>query len=152
MWKSACVGVFQFLYGPVFNTQRNSWQGNRQALYWEFQISHSCSARSQNCRNRLLTSSYLSVRLSVWSNLALTGRIFVKFGMWKFFRNVSRKFKFYCNLSIITGTIHEDQFTFMIIYRWILIRIRNISDKCRENQHISCAITFFPPKIVRFMR
>jgi len=33
-------------------------------------------------------------------------------------------------------TLHEDLCTFMIVYRWILFRIRKLSDKrCRENQN-----------------
>ena len=35
----------------------------------------------------------------------------------------------------MTGTLHEDLSTFMIMPRSILLRIRNISDKrCRENR------------------
>jgi hypothetical protein len=30
-----------------------------------------------------------------WNNSALTGRIFVKFCIWTFFENMSRKFKYY---------------------------------------------------------
>jgi hypothetical protein len=44
------------------------------------------------------------------------------------------------------GTIHEDLCTFMLISRWILLRMRNVSDKCyRENKktHILCSETFF---------
>jgi len=33
------------------------------------------------------------------------------------------------------GTLHEDQYTFLIISRSFLLRMRNISDKsCRESQ------------------
>jgi len=33
----------------------------------------------------------------------------------------------------ITGTLHEDQYTFMIIYRSVPVRMRSVSDKsCRE--------------------
>ena len=35
----------------------------------------------------------------------------------------------------IKGTLHENQYTFLIISRSILLRMRNVSDKsCRENQ------------------
>jgi hypothetical protein len=34
------------------------------------------------------------------------------------------------------GTLHEDQYTFAIISRSDLLRMRNVSDKsCRENQN-----------------
>ena len=36
----------------------------------------------------------------------------------------------------ITGTLHEDQCTFLIISRSVLLTMRNVSDKsCRENQN-----------------
>ena len=35
----------------------------------------------------------------------------------------------------ITGILHEGQYTFIIISRWILLGMRNVSDKnCRENE------------------
>ena len=54
----------------------------------------------------------------------------------------------------ITDNLHEDQCAFMVVSHWILLRIRNISDKvCRENQntHYTCNNIFFP-KIMPFMR
>jgi len=39
-------------------------------------------------------------------------------------------------MTSITGTLHEDQYTFLIISRSVLLRMRNVSDKsCRENQN-----------------
>jgi len=46
-------------------------------------------------KKSLLVSSYMSVRLSAWSNLALTGRIFMKFYIWILFENLSRYFTFH---------------------------------------------------------
>ena len=49
------------------------------------------------------------------------------------------------------GTLHEDQYTFMIIPCSVLLRMRNVSDKsCRENQstHFLFSNIFF---IVLFM-
>ena len=34
-------------------------------------------------------------RLSAWNNSIPTGRIFMKFNIWVFFDNLSRKFKFH---------------------------------------------------------
>jgi len=47
-----------------------------------------------------------------------------------------RKFKFHSNLAKITGTLQDNQHTFMIIYRSILLRMGSVSDK-------SCSVTFF---------
>jgi hypothetical protein len=39
-------------------------------------------------------------------------------------------------VTIITGTVHEDRYTFMITSLSVILRMRNISDKlCRENQN-----------------
>jgi hypothetical protein len=75
--------------------------------------------------------------------LAPTGRIFMKFDIWVYFENLSRKFKFHWNLTRIMGVLHEDQYICMIIPRSIL-RMINVSDKrCREvKTHILCPITF----------
>ena len=56
----------------------------------------------------------------------------------------------------IKGTLHEDVFTFTIISHWIILRVRNISDKrCRENQNTHFIFNNFtphPPKKMTFMR
>jgi hypothetical protein len=54
--------------------------------------------------------------------------------------NIFRKsIEFHSNRTKITGTLHEDQYTFLIVFRTVLLRMRNISDKnWRENQtHIT---------------
>jgi len=48
------------------------------------------------------------------------------------------------------GTLHEDQYTFLIICHSFLLRIRNVSDKsCRENQntHFICSNLFFKNRV-----
>jgi hypothetical protein len=42
-----------------------------------------------------VTSFSSFIRLSAWNNPAPTGRIFMKFVVWGFFENLSRKFKSY---------------------------------------------------------
>jgi hypothetical protein len=100
-------------------------------------------ARFQNFEKRILASSCLSaslyVRLCAWNNLAFTVRIFMKFDFWMFFENLSRKFKFDETLIGMTGTLHEDLCTFMIISRSILLRIKHVWDKSfrgNQNKHI----------------
>jgi hypothetical protein len=56
--------------------------------------------------------------------------------------------KRYCTWRPIysNGTVHEDQYTFTIISRWILLRMRNISDKsCRGNQETHFMFNKSPP-------
>jgi len=45
----------------------------------------------------------------------------------------------------MTGTLHEDRYTLMIISRWILLRMWSISEKrCWENQNtLLCSIILF---------
>jgi hypothetical protein len=85
------------------------------------------------------SDSYLlmSARPSTWKNSAITGRIFMKFGIPVFFENLSKiKPKLHSYLIRITGNLHEDQYTFLIITSSLFLRMRNVSDKrCRENQN-----------------
>jgi hypothetical protein len=49
------------------------------------------------------------------------------------FKNLSRIYKFHWHLTSITGTLHEDLCTYMIISRWIL-PIKSVSDKQSKNR------------------
>jgi len=69
-------------------------------------------------------------------NSAPTRRIFMKFDIWIFFRKPFEKIKVLLKSDVNNGTVHEDRCTLVIISRWILLRMRNVSDKsCRENQN-----------------
>ena len=61
-------------------------------------------------------------------------------------------FKFHQNLTRITGNLHEDQYTFYITSRSILLGIKYIWDKFVEKNKTYHMITFFLSKIVPFMR
>ena len=73
-----------------------------------------------------------------WNISAPNRRIVIKFSIWGFFENLSRKVMFHQNLRRITSTLRESVYTFMIMSRWILLRVRKVLDKsCRENsKHI----------------
>ena len=98
----------------------------------------------------LLASSCPPVRPSSRNNSAANGRICLKFGVWSIFSNLSREFKFHWNLKRTTDTLHEYVFTFMIIYGWIILRMRNVYEKsCRRNQNTFFIFSkFFVSKIV----
>jgi hypothetical protein len=58
------------------------------------------------------------------------------FDVFFFSKNMSRKSKFDYNLTEITGVVHDDRHTFLIVSPWILLRMRGVSDKSfRENQN-----------------
>jgi hypothetical protein len=48
-------------------------------------------------------------------------------------------------MTRITGTLHEELGTFMILFRWILLTMRNLSDKIASKikTHILCSMTLF---------
>jgi hypothetical protein len=65
--------------------------------------------------------------------------------IWECFENLSRKSKFHSNLTKITGAIHEDLCTLMIVSCWIILRMRIFSDKsCRKNQNTFYVQQLFP--------
>jgi hypothetical protein len=106
-------------------------------------------ARYHNCEKRQLASLCLSVSFcpSAWNTSAPTERNFMKFDIWVFFENLSRK------LTRITGTLHYCQYTFFIISRSVLLIMRNALKKsCRENQNTRFMFrNFFPSKIMTFL-
>ena len=83
-------------------------------------------------KSNLLASLFLSICPHGTSRLPLD--IFMKFSIWISFKKLSIKFRFTWNLTRITGTLHEDLCTFMIISHSVLLRMRNVSDKIRVNQ------------------
>ena len=55
-----------------------------------------------------------------WNDSAPTGLIFMEFDVREFFKNLTR----------ITGALHEDVCTFMIISRSIIFRMRKVRAVC----------------------
>jgi len=70
------------------------------------------------------------------------GWIFKKFDIWVLFENVSTYFKFHENLTIITFTLHENPFTFMITRRWIFLELCFRENLGKIEIHILCSVTF----------
>jgi len=64
-----------------------------------------------------------------------------------------KKIQVALNITRITGTLHEDLRTKMIIFRSSLLRMRNVSDKsCREHQNTHFMFNDFFLEVVPFMR
>ena len=97
-------------------------------------------------------SFIMSVRPSAWKNSASTRQVFMKIYIWVFSQICRKKFKLNKNRKRITVILHEDeQHTFWIICRSLLLRMSNVPS-CRDNRStLLCSITFFS-KIVPFMR
>ena len=75
----------------------------------------------------------------------------MKFDIWVFFENTSRKFKFHYNQKRIVNTLHENVCTHTTVSR-IIIRIKNVSDEsCTENQNTHFIFSNLFPRIVPFM-
>ena len=94
-----------------------------------------------------------SVCLQKKKNSAPTGRICMKFDIAVIFENLPRTFKFHCNVTRITGTLHEDKYTFLIISRSFILTRRNVSDKiCSENQNTYFMFNEIFSNILLFMK
>jgi len=65
------------------------------------------------------------VRPCRWLNSNITGQFFVIFNFLICFEYLSRKFKFHLNL-FIKGTLIEELCTFIIVYRSIRVRMRDV--------------------------
>jgi hypothetical protein len=89
---------------------------------------------SQNCEKWLLTLSCLSVRPHGTTRLQLEGFSWIWY--LNIFSKISREFNFHYNLTRITGALHKDLCTFMKISRWILLRMRHVSDRENQNTHL----------------
>jgi hypothetical protein len=79
-------------------------------------------------------------RLSSHNNSAPTGRISMKFDIWYFLENVSKKFEFHHNRTITMGTLHDDQCAFVIIFCSVLLRMTKFVEKIKT--HILGSIFF----------
>ena len=74
----------------------------------------------------------------------------MKFDVRAVFGNLSRKFVFHYNFTRVTFTVHEDVYTFVVMSRSVLIRMRNILDRSRRENKNTRFKHFFP-KSVGFM-
>ena len=135
--EAPCTSFSSFL----FQTRCNC------ILLTQFQRAFYFSGRPQNCEKRLLASSCLFVRMKHLGPHCTDFRQIWDFSF--FFKNLSRDLKFHYNSTRITGTLHDDVFTFMTISCWILLIIRNILDKIVENQNIFCVQCRFFHKLCR---
>ena len=70
-------------------------------------------------------------------------------------RKLSQKHQFSLKSEKNIGTLHGDQYTFLITSRPVLLRMKNVSDiSRRDNQNTNFVFSnaLFFPKIVPFMR
>ena len=93
-------------------------------------------AFSQIWEEGLLASSGLSVRPAVrMEQLGSHWADFHEILYLSILKKTAGKNKVPLKSDKNNGTVHEDQYTFLIVSRLVLLRLRNVSDKsCRENQ------------------
>ena len=87
-----------------------------------------------------------SVRLSARKNSVSNGQIFVIIDIWIFFKNLSKKLKIRWNMRRIKVTLHKHLCMFVIITRWILLKMRRFSNKILEKIKTDFLFPFFPPR------
>jgi hypothetical protein len=73
---------------------------------------------------KAIISFVISVCPSVWNSSAPTRLILKKLSTSAFIRKNVEKLKFHLNPIWITGTLHEDVFTFLTISRWVNLKMR----------------------------
>jgi hypothetical protein len=101
-----------------------------------------------------IISFVVFVWLYTWDNSAPTGQIFMKFVEY-LSKNCQENSRFAETWQEKWALLMKTYEHFMIITRWILLRMRNVSDKiCRKDQNTHFVFkNFFPlSKIVPFMR
>ena len=90
-------------------------------------------------------SFVLSVRLSAWNSSAPTGRNFMTY-VWALFRKPVEKIQISLKSDKNNWYFTADVSTFMTVSRWILLRVRNISDKtCTEYENTRSSYSVPPP-------
>jgi len=125
------INRFEWLGAPVFKSHLQIFEKR----LFSFVLSVRPSVRP---------SFNTSVYPPAWNNSGSTGGIFIKFYVWVFFENLCRIFRSHYNRTRITGTLHEDRYTFFVISPRILLRIK-VPEKIIEKveTYILFAITFF---------
>jgi len=109
-----------------------------------------CQVRSQNCEKRPLASSCLSVCPHGTTRLQQNGRSW-NLVLEYFFENLQKIYRFHWKLTRITGTLLGYRYTFMILSRSFLLRMRNVSKSYRKSTH-TCCVHKVVPKIVPSMK
>ena len=106
---------------------------------------------SQNCEQRLLASSCPSLCTEQLGSHSTDFHdiLYLCF----FFRKSVESVHVSLNLTRIMVTLHGDVYTFMIISRYILLRVRKVSDKnCTENRNTYFICNNVFPKFVPLMK
>jgi len=129
--RSASKGVTQdlamLMYIPVYWNMTHNWSKNIYKCMWNEEAFLFFGAFA---KLRKVTNSFvMSVRPLPWNNTAPSRRIFMKLDIWVFFDNMSPKFDFPWNRTRITGSLHDDQYTYLIVSRSVIFRVRNVSVK-----------------------
>jgi len=98
-------------------------------------------ARSQNCEQRLLVTSCLSVCNFVRASVRVEQLGFHWTDFHEIYLRIFRKSVKKIQVSLKSDknnlTLHEGRYTFLIISRSFLLKMRNVSDKnCKEHQNI----------------
>jgi hypothetical protein len=134
--------------------QENRLPIKRTLCYHYGNCSYSLNSFSFLRRIRKISKSGYSFFISVLQSVCSHGttrlpldRSSVEFDVRVFFENLSRIFKLYQNVTSIKGTLHEDQYTFLVISCSVLLIMRNVShriaEKIKTHDLFSIALLFF---------
>jgi len=103
---------------------------------------------------KIAKSDYTLCHVRPLRNLGSHWTDFSGISFLRIFENMSRKFEVRSDRWRMTGTLHEDIRTLMIISLWIFLEWDTLQTKVIEKikTHIFCWIIFFFSQIVPFMR
>jgi hypothetical protein len=146
LWRSGCC---EENTGSRVNWSTVVTQGTKLCYSWEDQILRNLKNNSICRCVRKIAQNAVYFFMSVCPHG--TTRLPLDEFSWKFYLSMFRKTcqgnSSFINIwQRITGTWPEYKFTFMITSRWILLKIRNVSDKsCRiiQNTHFTFNFFFF---------
>ena len=144
--RSNCNQCMRVLSMPTRNETKRITHVITASGFWNaFICWHGHSFLNEFARlRRAIYSFVMSVRPSAWNNSGPSWRIFMKFYILRTFPKSVEKIQVSLNLTRITGTLHEDLCTFMIISRSFLLRMRNVSYKiCGRNQNTNFRFNSF---------
>jgi hypothetical protein len=97
---------------------------------------HRLSCLKANCLFEISGEEVTVLIISAWKTWLPMDEFLWNFIFEDFSKPCSSNFNLNWNLTIITRSLHEDLCTFMIISRWVIFRMRNVSNEiCRENQN-----------------
>jgi hypothetical protein len=103
---------------------------------------YTCTSYNVGLNEWFLSASLRHIRLSAWNNLDPTGGIVIKFDIWVFLKNLSKKFNLYSKLTIIKVLYIKPMYIYNNLAQFFLEWAKFQTKVVEKIKHILCSITF----------